>query len=252
MADRARFRRLFRRFLPAWATTGDGELVHYSIGATLDLWFERLREGIRARFPSHAPDDALSLIGKDRKIVRGIEEPRASYVERLIRAPDDHRTRGNPYALMRQLRAYCQTDLRIRTVDRNGNWYTIEADGTQTYHLAQGNWDWQGETTAQWSRFWVILYPPASLWTKQNTLGSGLILGTPGLTIGSSATPEQVRSVKQIVRDWKPDGTRCVRIILAFNDGDFDPLDANPPNPDGDWNISSRRNPDAAYWNPAH
>lgn len=272
MADRVRWRRLFKSFLPANLTTGDGELVHYSLGATVDLWFERLREGIRARFPSHAPDDALSLIGKDRKIVRGINEPRESYKSRLVRAPDDHRVRGNPWALMGQLRGYMQEEGVTRTVDANGTWCSIAADGSRSYLLSQTNWNWMGELAtigdpdlwggkigtdetvicaAMWSRFWPLLFPIA-IWTAGPTIGDpdlwGGAIGTDGYTIGSTATPDEVANVRAIVRAWKPDGTRCMRIIVAFGSGDFEPSDAAPPNPDGFWNDPDNRLPNAAYW----
>jgi hypothetical protein len=41
-----------------------------------------------------------------------------------------------------------------------------------------------------------------------------------------------VRALQSIVADWKPAGTRCVNIILAFDPASFNPAS---PEPDGNW-----------------
>lgn len=251
----ARFINSIWRKAPRWLQEGDGELVWTSIGLVCDALVERVRQGVEARWPQYAPSDALGLIGRDRKIRRGRDETDASYAARLLQWLDDWKVAGNPFALMGQLRAYCGVDLRMRTVDNSGNWYTVEADGSRSVLLAQGNWDWDSQPT-KWARFWVVMYPPSTLWVKSPALGNaslwGGAIGSSGYTIGSSATPAEVAAVKSIVRDWKPAGTTCVRIILAWDDADFDPEGASPPNPDGDWDKSSNRIANACYWNPNH
>lgn len=253
MAALPRFRNFMRAIAPRWLVEGEGGLVLTSLGLTMDAVVEHARQGARARFPELAPADALPAMGRDRRIRRGLSEPADVYRVRLLNWIDDWKVAGNPYALMKQLRAFIGVDLRCRTVDNRGNWYTIDEDGTRSFLLNQGNWDWD-DSPEKWSRFWVILYPPPSLWTQGPTIGDpdlwGGAIGTPGYTIGSTATPEQVAGVKSIVREWKPAGTRCVRIIVAFDGSYFDPTDAIPPNPDGTWDIASHRLPLAAYWNP--
>jgi hypothetical protein len=237
------FRRLFYRLTPWWLNTGEGELVNFSLGAMHDAMSERARQSVHARFPATTPPDALPRMGRDRKIIRGFNEPEATYRLRLLRWLDDHRVRGNPYKLMAQLRAYLTGyAVPMRTVDNRGNWYSVAADGTRSVVLDQGNWDWDG-SPALWSRFWVILYPPADLWTEGPNIGDadlwGGAVGGNGAgiyTIGSTATPEQVKSIRSIVRQWKPAGTHCVRIIVAFDPASFDPADPpGPPLPDGTW-----------------
>ena len=53
-----------------------------------------------------------------------------------------------------------------------------------------------------------------------------------GGTIGTSATPDQVASVRGIIHDWQPDGTTCREIVIAFDPNSFDPT---APDPDGHW-----------------
>lgn len=237
------FASIYRQMLPWWLHGP----VPQSIVQTLDGFVSRAKRGLLVRFPEYAAsslivDDeaALAARGRDLKIIRGINEPAASYAQRLIRGIDDRRTQGNPFALLRQLRAYLQADCVVRTVDRRGNWFTIDADGTESTNMDTGNWDWDGGSLSEWARFWVIIYPVNGVtpWAPSGTIGSPTLwgdmkIGNAGRTIGTTATPDEVASVKSIVRDWKPAGTRCEWIIIAFDDATFTPAGATDPN--GEW-----------------
>ena len=232
----------FQRLVPSWLSSGEGGKVLASLALTMDDYAARAKLALTARFPDYAPDDAaLAAIGRDRIIVRGINEPAAAYAARLKRAFDDHKTRGNPFALLRQLRAYLQADCVVRTVDRRGNWFTIDAAGVETTVLNAANWDWDGGAASSWARFWIIIYPVGGTdpWAvTSEVLGdAGLWGGTLGAsttaTIGTTATLDQVASVRSIARDWKPEGTTCEWIIVAFDDTTFTPAGATDPN--GEW-----------------
>lgn len=229
--------------LPKWLTDGDGGKVAASLALMADDFAARARLALISRFPSYAPDDAaLAAMGRDRRIIRGINEPSAAYAARLMRAFDDHRTRGNPFAMLRQLRAYLQADCMVRTVDRRGNWYTIAEDGTESTTINAANWDWDGRPASpEWARFWVIIYPTgggatggAQPWDPADTIGAADlwgagVIGTAGATIGTTATLDEVASVRQIIRDWKPAGTTCEWIIIAFDSTTFTPAGATDP-----------------------
>lgn len=260
-----RFRRLFPKLLPSWLSDGDGERVAYSLGLMMDTFLERLHQGLYARFPEYSPPTALSAIGRDRRIVRGLNESNAAYSARLLRWLDDHRVRGNPYALMDQLAAYMQASVVIRTVDRIGNWYTRAADGTRSVSLIQSNWDWDGvAANPYWARFWVIIFiDTGEPWTPHADLigdpglWSGAI-GSAGFTIGSTATPDEVAAVRSIVAGWKPAGTTCEWIILSDDPTEFDPATAGQPLPNpglwGRWSYENAgasefvRSWNARYW----
>ena len=142
--------------------------------------------------------------------------------------------------LMQQLAAYMGAGPSFRTVDNRGNWYSRAADGTETALLKQGNWDWDGDAS-KWSRFWVIVYPNG-LWEMEPLSwgdGSDSTWGATETTdmLGLTATQEHVASLKHIIADWKPDGTRCVDVIVAFDPSSFDP---STPEPDGFWGIYSK------------
>lgn len=250
-------RKLFYRLMPSWLSSGEGEKHQFSLAIVRDAAQERARQAAHARFPEDAPEDALPYMQRDRLIVRGIDEAAAAYATRMLTWLDDHRVRGNPFALMKQLRGYCNCDVRVRTVDRRGNWFTRERDGTESFALAAGNWNWDSlAASPDWARFWVIIYPtvgpPTEPWTATDTWGMGHIWGEAGRTWGTSATSDQVAMVRSIVRTWRPEGTRCECIIIAFDDASFDPA---APEPDGDWDLWSVGDPrlknrltTARYW----
>ncbi len=236
------FFELFQRLLPSWLRTDDGGDVAASLSLLADDFEARARLALISRFPAYAPDDAaLAAIGRDRRIVRGINEPAAAYAARLARAFTDHKTRGNPYALLTQLQAYLQAPCVVRTVDRRGNWYSIDADGLRSSSIDTANWDWDGTPASpDWARFWVVIYPvdgttPWAVsgdWGDAALWGAG-VWGNDDTTIGTTATPDQVASVRSIIRDWKPAGTTCEWVIIAFDDATFTPAGATDPS--GDW-----------------
>lgn len=254
------------KMLPRWLTDDDGGKVAASLALTADDFIARARLGLLARFPSYAPDDdALAAIGRDRRIVRGINEPRASYAARLSRAFDDHKRRGNPFAMLQQLRAYLQANCVVRTVDRRGNWYTVDAAGAESCVINAANWNWDGVSVSQWSRFWTIIYPEGGTkpWAPSGNIGSSTLwgdgkIGHSNLTIGTTATRDQCASVWSIIRDWKPAGTKCEWVIIAFDSASFSP--AGSTDPAGEWGNWSKttaggdvvpvRLATARYWSP--
>jgi hypothetical protein len=154
----------FQKYVPSWLSKGEGGLVGSSLAQQMEDMRVRAKLALVARFPEYAAayvdDAALAAIGRDRRIVRGINEPAASYAASLVRAIDDHRTQGNPYTMLRQIQAYLQARCVVRTVDRRGNWYSLDADGNPRARSKTGNWDWDGRAASpEWARFWVIIYP---------------------------------------------------------------------------------------------
>ena len=236
--------RTSRQFMgPPWlVSNGESQLVGYTLDTLKDQLTERTRQSLLARFPQQDPygtpasDDALAAIGRDRRIVRGINESSASYAARLLLWLDTWNTAGNPITLLKQLAAYCGPLPNFRTVDVRGNWYSLTG-GVPSVSLNQGNWDWDGNPLAltYWSRFWIIIYPNG-LWSTGSTWGDGSKWGD-GRTWGSTATLDQVQTIRGIVRDWKPAGTTCVNIILAFDNSSFNPATARDGAglPDGTW-----------------
>lgn len=232
---------------PAWLTGGftpddnnESALVGYSLDLVGDAWLEAHRQGLLARFPQQdpngtpAPADALAAMGRDRRVVRGINESAESFAERLTHAHTDRQTAGNAFTLAQKIAEYLGQDtVTVRTVDRRGNWFTRDDDNVRTYSLNTGNWNWDGAPASPgWSRFWVIVYPNG-VFTAGPTWGAvGEVWGTTTGTWGSTASIDQVRTMQFLVADWKSQGRRCEHIILAFDANSFSP---SAPEPNGTW-----------------
>lgn len=230
------YRRIFKRLLPYWLTEGEGELVLYSLGLLKDATAEYARQALLARFPSYAPLDALDVIGRDRRIVRGISETIGDFRARLRGWRQALRFRGNAFSMLRQIRAYCGPTVRVRSVDRRGNWYTIDRDGTESVSLKTSNWNWDALGPERFSRFWIIIYPDAgSPWAlAPSAIAAWAAETDTHLTYSMSMTTEHAATIRDIIRVWQPDGTRCEWVIVAFGDASFDPT---APEPDGTWGL---------------
>lgn len=241
------FRRLIRYLGPSNITrdtvlgTETDSRVLWSIATMYDALSQRVWEGVQARFPGLGPEDAIPVIGRDRRIIRGPNEPIATHVLRQIRWLDDHRQRGNAWSLLEQIRGYLSPHaVRVRTVDEHGNWYTIDRNGSRSRFKAS-SWNWDGSAIADArSRYWVIIYAttdsPQKPWARSSLWGdTGLTWGEKGRTWGSTATRDEIDGLRRIVKFWRPDGTRCVHILYVFDDAAFNPADTAPPLPDGTW-----------------
>lgn len=237
------FRSTRSRIAPRWLTTGEGGLVGYALDLIKDAFADRAFRALMARFPQNdptgtttAPTDALTALGRDRRVVRGLFETDVQYAARLVRWLDDRRSAGTAFALMRVLHAYVGSahGVSFRVVDNAGNWFSRAADGNETSLLATGNWNWDGATTGNpWARFWVVIYP-GTLWPQDAAAewGSGTWGSAPRLWGSSTITAEQITTLRALIADWKPQGTRCQNIILAFDPASFSPA---APEPDGTW-----------------
>lgn len=208
----------------------------YAPGLILDAVTEFAIEGVNARYPTIGTPTALPFIGRDRGIIRGFDEPDASYASRLLRAIDDWTTAGNYQSILNQVRGYLTGyAVLARMVNTRGTWASLTSDGVFSLVRRVGNWNWRNESPEQWARSWLVLYPPSDLWVAEGTWGDGQKYGDGG-TWGTTATSEQVASVQQICRTFKPGGTRLDWIIIALDPSSFDPAGApGAPLPDGTW-----------------
>lgn len=234
------FRTRNKQFGPRWLVDDDDEStrIQYSLDLVLDAAMRRTYLGMLARYPDAAAElgieGALEAIGRDRRTLRGLgPETDASYATRLKRWLHDAKKRGSPFMLMQKLQEYIAAGSSFRTVDARGNWFSRSATGVETYTLNTGNWNWDSTvpSSPQWSRFWVIIYP-GTRWSHSANWGSGQLWGDTERTWGTTATPSEVAGVRGIVADWKPAGTRCQNIIIAFDPASFNPAS---PEPDGTW-----------------
>jgi len=294
------FRDMIQRISPGWllgepAQNGGidyiGARYLYSIALQADYMTDRAVEGIKRRFPTYVlagqtqPDgDALAMIGRDRTIIQGPNEPNASYGVRLTEWIDDLKLSGNAFALLKQIQGYltpAYTTLKL--VNNWGVWYQLTTtkapDGTlsqaQTVTVSPlvaniPNWNWDNTGPWQptwsplfaWSQFWVLIYcsggQPFDKGPRWTDVGAKWT--TPGRTWGTTATSSQVASIKGIVSQWKAAHSKCRNIIIAFDPASFNQSAVGgAPLPDGTWGRwanptgspfggQAARLPTARYW----
>lgn len=252
---------IFAMSPPRLRTPRAEKLIYALIGLPLDILAEAAEQAIKARFPETCPEDALPYLGRDRGIRRGPLEPSANYRLRLLLWIESWRGAGVGRAMLDQIAGYLTPQTcRIRIWSQIGVVYTREADGSFSIERAVGSWNWDGRTDL-WARFWVILYSATGEpWSRSGTWGDGKRWGSPAnRTWGSTATIDQVTTIRSIVSDWKPAAALCVNIMVAFDDAAFDPTSAVDM-PDGTWGFASRniagtqrpaRDPRCLYWDGA-
>jgi hypothetical protein len=146
---------------PPWLQRTVGGAVMRAFGDPLDTLRDLTADAVDARFPRATRPDALPPIGRDRKIVRGLNEPASTYAARLRRWWTDHQTRGNPHAMLRQLEAFFATDpVQIEIVYNSGTRYTLAkpvAPATRGV-ISRDAISWGGNgIPAKWAEAWAFI-----------------------------------------------------------------------------------------------
>jgi hypothetical protein len=192
------FRDSLRKKCPPWLQGGWAEKVLYAIGVMIDALVDSANAAVRIRFPGLYSDESLPLIGRERRIRRGRNEPASTYSVRLMRWLDDHATRGGPYALLEQLHAYYADDpFPIRLVYRSGRCFDMDVDGEIT--MSDVVWS-PDEEPECWARWWLIYQWPTSF-PAARKYGDGTQYGQ-GRVYGSGLLSGEVADLRVIPRDW--------------------------------------------------
>ncbi len=167
-----------------------GQLVASTFGDVRDEEIELLRAALLARIPSRCPVDALGVVGQGLSIERYAADTDESYRARIDDPFDVWSKAGSPGGVIDQLVAFGLPDVRIYM--------------NFVGHFSDGDW---------YSRFDLHLGPNYGGlgWlpmTMPFTLGTG--------TLGSTATREQVKTVKRILHKWRSSHSYPVRVVLRW------------------------------------
>lgn len=235
-----------------------------SIAVTYDSGIESLQQGMLLSNPLKCDPSALPVLSIDRGIRLFASEPIASKRIRLAKWLKLHRQRGTHQGELRHSQPYFLPDTPImRIVHQDGagasaTWHTLAADGTYAVHRATpSNWNYDGLTT-QWSRFWVILYVPASIlnlshWDDGSTWDGG--------DVYDGMLTQVAKDLVAMVLEWQGAHERLQAYILATDPASFDPTATAVTDPTGwtslpvgNWGhrptsgASHRTRPPSAMW----
>lgn len=207
--------------------------VYSVLGLPLDGFAQAARDAARQSMVTLCAPDALPHHGRDRGMARAPNEPAQAYAERLVGWLDAWQMAGVGRSLLDQLSALLTPhDVHMRIITQNGLWYERKVGGEVIVERWPSIYDWDGETSL-WARFWVVIYPPPSLWLPGPRWGDpdmfGGAWGTPGATWGTTAKSWEVKAVREVVGQWKPAFARCENIIIAFDPDSFSPSSADLP-----------------------
>lgn len=179
---------------PVWLRNGNAEIYLYAIAVQADTTGEALVAAVQSRFPGFYSDESLGLLGSERRIPRGPAEASASYAGRLTRWLDDHRLRGGPYAMLRQLFAYyAPNNFPIELVYRNGTYYAMDTSGNIT-RTPNTTFEPDADPT-QWARWWLFYYTDDFL----------------------APTAEETASLKLVPHAWN--AAHCLGTLTVFPTG---------------------------------
>ena len=214
---------------PGFLRGDQGARFQRALYAVADGSAERCFQLIASRFPSQCDRTVLPELAHDRQMLRGCDESDAAFRLRLRGWRQAHRLRGHAYGILTALGGYLSPHLvRIKIVTDSGVWYERATDGTLTWSRHLGTWDWDRPAAPCWSRFWVVIYPPASLWVIAPADGM------PGPWV-ITATATQIKDIRRLTYFWKPLHARCAWIVIALDPASFDETGALEP--DGDWQL---------------
>ncbi len=223
-----RFRTTFRNSIVGWLIEGDGERLWFAISYVLDAFAERVRQTTLTRYPQHVVDPkALTYIGADRALPRGLRESDTSYARRLVnwRGIRAHKTRGNGATMAYQIADFLplqqgqEATLEIHSTHAKTislTWGFLGTDGlTPTYSAPSAYPD---SLTGK-ARFYIDLtgYPG---WTYNTAkigdpdLWDGGKVGGESLVGFEGLRASEADALRATIRHWKPAATYCDFVLI--------------------------------------
>jgi hypothetical protein len=271
MASRLRLRDVWEKFATWWMTDrsnngAGGQSVLYrfiwTMIAPLDVLIDVATQGVQAAWPGRGTPTALPAIGRTRGMLRSQLESNDDYAARLLTWLDRAPQLGSQLSIARAIHEFLGNRPRVRVVNRNSVWTTVNADGSvetaETTGSGAFNWDGTSHPARAnnyWD-IWIIVYPEQ--WTPVAHIDDLDFDSTLG--IGHLVTREEVDAVIGLVQKHKS-ATSFVRAIIFTSDATlFDP--ANPASmPNGNWGswstpgsdprvASDRNTTTCRYWEP--
>jgi hypothetical protein len=207
------YRDMLRVISPPWLQQGLNEKILYAFGVHIDGFGDALSAGVQLRFPNYYSPESLGLIGRERRIRRGVLETDAVYANRLTRWLIDHQRRGGPYALLSQLYAhYATAPFAIDLIYRNGRKFSMDVSGNITMSDVAFNPDGVPE---QWARWWLFYHTDSfgtptdadkinirlvpKEWAAQHIIGTIIIFPSGSELINSAGTIDQAGTIDTAV-----------------------------------------------------
>lgn len=242
-----RFRDALRAIVPWWLSDrpSSGKVTGFrflwSMIAPLDVLAQRAVEAILTRIPGYSDATALPILGRSRLMIRGIGETDAEYAARLATWIDKARLKGSQEGIARAIHEFFEGRPKVRVVNRAGQWFTINADGTTETHNEP--WDWDSvshpERASWWSDQWVIVYVGDVARWQPGSIGSTIdaalwLAQREGNIFWCGATLAEADAILGELAATKSAHSRIRAVIFTADPDRYDPEDSGTC-PDGTW-----------------
>lgn len=179
-----------KRNIPGWLAIGNLRALVVAVMAQLDDLRDRNKQSVKARLPGVNGFSTLSVIGRERRIPRALNDTDATYAARLTRWLDEHPYRGNLDALYFQI-----------TEHYNPTPPTV-------FNIEYGNgYIWQGVSGAALTRFGPNASNTGPGGDPARWCACAIVLETSSVPI---ATEADIEDLKKIPAAWVPAHVRCV------------------------------------------
>lgn len=219
-----------------------------------------LQQGLALAHPLRCDPSAFPVLSVDRSIRLYPSEPESSKRDRLAHWLQHHRQRATHWGELLHSQPYFGDEHPVmRIVHQDGagasaTWWSIAADGSLSDHKAvPSNWDYDGQTS-KWSRFWVILYVPPSIFSLAH-YDDGSVYD--GGAVYDGITTQVALDIAAMIRESKGGHSQLQAYILATDPASFDPTATAVTDPEGwtslpigNWGTSMSGPPDSVYTRP--
>jgi len=196
-----------------------------------------LQQGLALAHPLRCDPSAFPVLSLDRTIRLYPSEPESSKRTRLATWLQIHRRRATHLGELLHSQPYFLPEHPVmRIVHQDGaglsaTWWSIAADGSLSEYKAEpSNWDYDGQTY-KYSRFWVILYVPTSIFTLTHWDDGSLYDG--GAVFYDGMITQIARDIAAMILESKAGHSQLQGYILATDPTSFDPTSTAVVSPDG-------------------
>ncbi len=244
-------RNALKSIIPNWLADVPGLNVGFAflfiIALMGDLFIEAMLEGVFAAWPGKGTPTALALVGQSRGFTRGEAETDASYAERLRGWLDVWPNAGSDEVLARLIHIYLGSNLKVRVVDRKGQFTTIDTDGTVSF-TTDATWNWDAtdipERLTWCSDVWVIVYVTDGRWPTYYSLSDPAFISAFGHADGVGVGHEVPRAVPNdilsIISVFKGAHNWVEALVFTTDTAAFVPGSLGVTYPNGTWGFWSR------------
>ena len=237
---------------PTWLQGEVGEKYLYAQSVVVDATADRVLAGVHSYMPEKCDPSCLPYIGRDRSVIRGINETDASYAHRCKTAIYDWHFAGLGEGIMSSLLGYLSPSAPLvrvvwaahGTYLQPTQWEWVddgdgpagEVQSFSTMHPGGYAAEWHWDTIDNRRRFWVILYvntvgdpwvAETGYYDSTTTYGDGEAYGITGIST------EQCQTLLNIIKTFKSAHSRCEQVVICFDSTLLDPFNMSGTYPSG-------------------